>query len=78
MALNWTGKLRKAEREHRARILCSVEPYVGEPVVYLPRYEFDRTPWVLSRFANAESSGNEYRYTGKDCHPVYPNTERSV
>lgn len=75
MANNWTGKLRKAQRERNARIIASVGIYRGEPVVYKPRYDYDRHPWVVARLADKELSREQQRvvrYSGRECHPVFP------
>ena len=75
MSKNWTGKLRKAQREYGATVRASVGPYRDEPVEYRPRFEYDRYPWVVSRFADkalTESQVRVCRFSGKDCHPVFP------
>jgi hypothetical protein len=52
MAKNWTQKLRKAQAESGAIIVASIGLYRDETVVYRPRYEYDRHPWILTRLAD--------------------------
>lgn len=75
MSKNWTGKLRKAQRESNARILASVGPYRDEPVTWQPRYQYDRQPWILTRMLDQDLTENQqrlYRFSGRECHPVFP------
>jgi hypothetical protein len=78
MTKNWTGKLRKAQNERNAWIVASIGPYRDEPVTWAPRYDYDRRPWVLTRFVDKSLTPYEarlYRYTGRECHPVFRNRE---
>lgn len=75
MAKNWTQKLRKAQTESGAKVLVSAGLYRDEPVVYQPRYEYDRHPWILSRMAGKDLPKEQQRvvrYSGRECRPVFP------
>lgn len=75
MAKNWTQRLRVAQEERGARVLVSVGLYRDEPVVYKPRYDYDRHPWILVRMADKELTREQarvVRYSGRECHPVFP------
>lgn len=75
MSKNWTGKLRKAQDEYGAHIVASAAPYENEPVTWSPRYDYDRRPWILTRMVGKALTPAEerlYRFTGRECHPVYP------
>lgn len=75
MAKNWTQKLRKAQRESGARVVASVGLYRDESVVYKPRYDYDRHPWILSRMADKDLSKEQervVRYSGRECQPIFP------
>lgn len=77
MSKNWTQKLRKAQAESNAKVVASAGLYRDEPVVYKPRYDYDRHPWILARMANkADLDANQQRvvrFSGRECRPVFPN-----
>jgi len=76
MSKNWTQKLRVLQRDRKAVVVCSVGPYDGEPVEYAPRYVTDREPWVVRSKTYTDPKTGElevlYRYSGRECHAVYP------
>jgi hypothetical protein len=77
MSKNWTGKLRNAESKG-ARILASSGLYRDEPVVWQPRYQYDRHPWVVARLRDKALTPDQEkraRFTGKECRPVFPDRE---
>lgn len=75
MSKNWTQKLRKAQDESGARVVVSAGLYRDEAVVYKPRYDYDRHPWILSRMADKRLPQDQervVRYSGRECRPVFP------
>lgn len=75
MAKNWTQRLRKAQAESGARVVVSAGLYRDEAVSYVPRYEYDRHPWILSRMVGKELTRDQervVRYSGRECRPVFP------
>lgn len=79
MAKNWTQKLRHAISEHGARVVVSDGVYRDEPVVYKPRFDYDRSPWLITRKAAENLSGTEeriFRFSGRDCRAIFPNDEQ--
>lgn len=66
---NYTSELRAALAAGE-RVVCSMAPYAGNAVDYAPRTKSDHMPWVLAGYA--DQNGNQYRYTGRECHAVKP------
>jgi hypothetical protein len=77
MAKNWTQKLRQAQDKYGARIVCSLAPHEGEDVVYRPRWVTDREPWILAEYDGMPVPLKGYRYSGRECHAIYPGKEQS-
>jgi hypothetical protein len=59
----WSKKMRALDAKG-IPLVCSVEPYEGEPVKFDPRYPTDREPWVLKNIQSI------YRYNGREIHPL--------
>lgn len=79
MAKNWTQKLRSAQEEHNARVVVDGGPYRDEPVVYKPRFDYDRFPWILTRKADEDLTtvtAKIYRFSGRDCRAIFPNDKK--
>jgi hypothetical protein len=65
---NATSRLRRAMESGQV-IVCSMAPYEGEPMKYLPRHTRDPRPWVLVGQAHAR---DPFRYSGLECHVHTP------
>ena len=63
---NYTRELRRA-KDQGAKIVCSVAPYEGMGVEYLPRQKGDPQPWYVPGRAHG------IRYSGRECRAVGPN-----
>lgn len=69
MPRSWTNRLRNA-KENGAKIVCSVAPYEGWEVTYLPRFPKDHAPWVI--IALQIYPNTTFRYSGRECHAIVP------
>jgi hypothetical protein len=63
---NYTRELRRA-KEQGAKIVCSVAPFHGVEVEYMPRQKGDPQPWRIS----GHRTGG-LRYSGRECQAVWP------
>ena len=77
MSKNWTQKLRLLQRDQNVTVKVSGGTYEGREVVYRPRYETDRTPWLLKSVADSNLDSARARFNGRECRPVYPDKGES-
>lgn len=77
MAKNWTQKLRVLQRDYNVDVVVASGPYEGRAVVYRPRYDTDRQPWLLWSLADGTVDTKATRFNGRDCRPVYPDREEN-
>ncbi|AUG87174.1 hypothetical protein HOS58_gp42 [Streptomyces phage Attoomi] len=64
MARSWTTELKRAQAQG-ARIVCSVAPWRGMDVEYVP----ERRVWMLKD----DAAENPVTFTGRECHAVGQN-----
>jgi hypothetical protein len=62
MARNFTRELRKAHRRGVNKVVCSLAPWDGREVAYMPRGEHDPLPWVF-----LHDQPQEVRFNGREC-----------
>lgn len=69
---NYSAELLAAQKNGQ-KIVCSVAPYDGVPVVYSPNRLRDPRPWRFEENAGAQYHGT-FRYSGRQCRAVHPLT----
>jgi len=69
---NYSAELLTAQKNGQ-KIVCSMEPYAGVPMVYSPNRLRDPRPWRFEENAGAQYHGM-FRYSGRECHAVHPLT----
>ena len=64
--VNHSRSLHRA-RNRGAAIVCDIEPFEGQPVLYAPRSPRDSQPWVLVKHRRVRLNGRQCRTKDPVC-----------
>jgi hypothetical protein len=70
MSRSHSQKLRTALAQGRT-VVCVVGG-LNQKVLYRPRWDTDRTPWILAAYAEQSAHSDLFRYSGAQCAVLEP------